>query len=228
MMKIIQLNNPFTSWLIRVTTMATFCFGIILLSTAPVSNGKTQIDAEKLIFDFAGQDLADYWLVVNDGVMGGVSESQLVFTPNGTALFRGNVSLDNNGGFASVRTYPADLQLDSYEGLILRLKGDGQKYKLRLRTGNYMDRIAYQATFQTQPNQWLELKIPFDQTVPVYRGYVIRDAPPLDSASITQIGFMISDKQTGAFELEIDSIKAYRQIVRTPSPNQAWGGAIPW
>ena len=70
--------------------------------------------------------------------------------------------------------------------------------------------------------------MPFRQTVPVFRGYVIVDAPQLDSAEVVQIGFMISDKQAGPFALEIDSIKAYRQFVTTPLFNQAWRGAIPW
>ena len=222
------LRNLSELWRKRLIVIGLLCVGLILMSGVSVSGREILTGAEKLIFDFSDPNGAENWLIVNDGVMGGVSQSQLVFTSNGTALFRGSVSLDNYGGFASVRSYPADYQLASYEGLILRVKGDGQQYKLRLRTDNYMDGITYQATFQTEPDKWLEIRVPFHQTVPVFRGYIIADAPQLDSAKVVQIGFMISDKQAGPFALEIDSIKAYRHSVRTPSFNQAWRGAIPW
>jgi NADH dehydrogenase [ubiquinone] 1 alpha subcomplex assembly factor 1 len=165
----------------------------------------------KMIFDFNSHDQAQDWLIVNDGVMGGASQSKLSVTPAGTALFRGNVSLENNGGFASVRTHPMAYQLADYEGLSLRVKGDGQQYRLRLRTDNHLEGIAYQANFQTQPDSWLNIWLPFAEFVPVYRGCIVPDAPKFDPARIVQIGFMISNKQAGPFELEIDWIKAYQK-----------------
>jgi monofunctional biosynthetic peptidoglycan transglycosylase len=165
----------------------------------------------KMIFDFSSPDQAQDWLIVNDGVMGGVSQSEMVVTPAGTALFRGNVSLDNNGGFASVRTYPTSYQLAGYEGLSLRVKGDGQPYKLRLRMDNPLGGVAYQADFQTELDTWLDIQLPFAEFVPVYRGHLVSGAPKLDQARIAQIGLMISNKQAGLFELEIDWIKAYQK-----------------
>ena len=41
----------------------------------------------------------DNWLVVNDNVMGGISESNIRFSENNTLVFQGRVSLENNGGF---------------------------------------------------------------------------------------------------------------------------------
>jgi NADH dehydrogenase [ubiquinone] 1 alpha subcomplex assembly factor 1 len=148
----------------------------------------------------------------------------MIVTPAGTALFRGNVSLENNGGFASVRTYPIAYQLADYEGLSLRVKGDGQQYKLRLRTDNYLDGMAYQASFQTQPDTWLDIRVPFVEFVPVYRGTIVPDAPKLDPARIAQIGFMISNKRAGPFELEIDWIKAYQENTQVPAPKQGCSG----
>jgi hypothetical protein len=165
---------------------------------------------EKVVFDFDTPDQVQDWLAVNDGVMGGISQSRMIFSSAGTAIFQGDVSLENNGGFASVRTYPVNYQLDDFEGLLLRVNGDGQRYKFRLRANDYFDGIAYQTDFQTHPDSWLTIRMPFDQFVPVFRGVVVPDAPPLDGASIAQMGFMISNKQAGPFQLEVDWIKAYR------------------
>jgi monofunctional biosynthetic peptidoglycan transglycosylase len=43
------------------------------------------------------------WRIVNDDVMGGISKSNLYLNSNGNLIFEGEVSLENNGGFASCR-----------------------------------------------------------------------------------------------------------------------------
>jgi len=223
-MKSLRLGKP---WVVRSILVGVFVLGVIMVSNLPVRGDKT-VSEEIVIFDFNNSNQAQNWLIVNDGVMGGVSQSNLVLTPDRTALFRGNVSLENNGGFASVRTYPADYDLADYEGLILHVKGDGHRYKLRLRTNNNLAGIAYQADFQTRPETWLRIRIPFEQFVPVYRGFAVPNPPELDRAEIGQIGFMISDKQAGPFQLEIDWLKAYRQVIQEPSVDKLWRGKIPW
>ncbi len=146
------------------------------------------------------------WLPINDGVMGGLSQSKMIATGTGTAVFSGTVSLENNGGFASVRAALEELDLSDYEGLVVRIFGDGKRYQLRLRTDNRYDGIAYQASFETADGAWEEIEIPFSSFLPTYRGRRPRGAPPLDAGKISQIGFMIADKQNGPFRLEIDWI----------------------
>ena len=73
------------------------------------------------------------WSIVNDGVMGGRSTSKISLTDERTALFTGFVSLENNGGFASTRAAFQSLDLSAYEGVTLRVKGDGRRYQLRFR-----------------------------------------------------------------------------------------------
>jgi len=163
----------------------------------------------RLILSFGTADEARRWAEVNDSVMGGLSQSKLVFTPSGTALFQGNVSLENYGGFASVRTYPYPYQLGGYEGMALRVRGDGHRYRLRFRIDANYDGIAYQASFDTVPDEWCVIRVPFADCKPTFRGLRVPSAPPLDSRLIQQIGFMIADKQEGFFKLEIDWVKAY-------------------
>jgi hypothetical protein len=67
----------------------------------------------KLIIDFRSPKADTWWEVINDEVMGGRSESRLTLTPHKTAFFAGILSLEDYGGFASVRTHPADRFDDS-------------------------------------------------------------------------------------------------------------------
>jgi monofunctional biosynthetic peptidoglycan transglycosylase len=163
----------------------------------------------KLILDFILPEEEKRWEIMTDVVMGGISQTQMFITPNKTAIFYGEVSLENYGGFASIRTRPQEYQLDGYAGLSLRVKGDGKKYRFRLRTDDEFEGIAYQAGFATQPGKWITVNLPFTEFIPVFRGRVVPEAPKLEAGHIRRIGFMIADKQAGPFTLEIDWIKAY-------------------
>jgi NADH dehydrogenase [ubiquinone] 1 alpha subcomplex assembly factor 1 len=87
-----------------------------------------QVVAERTLrtlFDFAGPEAAQQWQAVNDGVMGGVSDGRFRITDDKTLEFFGTLSLENNGGFASVRTKPGELGLSDGDELVVRVKGDG-------------------------------------------------------------------------------------------------------
>jgi monofunctional biosynthetic peptidoglycan transglycosylase len=164
---------------------------------------------EKIIVDFSSPDEQDAWEIVNDAVMGGVSSSRISIIGNTAALFQGVVSLENYGGFASMRSRPREFELSGCKGLLVRVNGDGKSYRLRLRTDNSHEGIAYQAHFSTEQNKWITVRLAFDAFIPVFRGRVIDDAPRLEINGIQRIGFMIADKQAGPFRLEIEWIKSY-------------------
>ena len=54
------------------------------------------------LFEF-DRAVAGEWIIVNDGVMGGLSSSRFTDSDSSFATFNGELSLENNGGFASVR-----------------------------------------------------------------------------------------------------------------------------
>ena len=175
--------------------------------TLPEEDASDMEPAGKMVVDFARAQPSS-WRAVNDGVMGGLSQSQLRGNDAGTAVFTGVVSLENNGGFASVRTLLGEVDLSECDGLAVRVRGDGKRYRLRLRNVDRFDGIAYQATFDTASDVWQVVEIPFASFLPTYRGRMPRDAPPLDISKIRQIGFMIADKQEGGFRLEIAWVRA--------------------
>lgn len=149
------------------------------------------------------------WRIVNDDVMGGLSESHFQINPDGHAVFLGNISLKNNGGFASVRNQEP-LNLLGFESIRLKVKGDGNRYSFRLKPDADSSNPSYwyEHRFETKEDEWSEIKLPFDAFEATFRGRKPEDAPQLDLRNISHFGFLISDKQSGEFRLEINKIEA--------------------
>lgn len=180
---------------------------LLLFGTLEASaSGDTMTRNEQLI-DFTDVDHSQ-WYVVNDGVMGGISQSGIRRTERQTGLFSGELSLENNGGFASVRAAVGERDLSGFHGIEMHVKGDGRTYQLRLRTNDSFDGIAYRAFFDTRQGEWLTLFIPFDKFLPTFRGRTLPDSPALNVSRIQQVAFMLADKTPGTFSLEIDYVQA--------------------
>lgn len=174
-----------------------------------------------IVFDFTQpqQSLNQIWGALDDVVMGGVSASGIESTPEG-ALFTGMVSTANSGGFASIRTRNFDppLQLSRYQGLELTLKGDGQRYKFLLRDEDTWDSVAYSYSFDTEADQWVTVRIPFTDLIPVFRAKTVRDGRSLNTQRIWSLQLMLSKFEydgalnphfsPGTFRLLIKTIRA--------------------
>ncbi len=165
----------------------------------------------KIMYSFDKTEEIERWRIVNDGVMGGLSKGQILLSDNNTAIFKGTVSLENNGGFASTRTTPRSYGLDDYDGIVLRVRGDGKNYQFRLRTDDRFDGISYRYEFTAEANTWMTIAIPFQDFVPVFRGRILEDVEPIDPGKVQQVGFLIANKQAEKFNLEVDWIKAYKK-----------------
>lgn len=161
-----------------------------------------------IIFDFAGLRDSTDWQIVNDDVMGGVSSSCFEILDGVGAVFSGVVSLKNNGGFASVRSLPARHDLTGCGGFVIRTRGDGRRYKFTVRTEMESGKPFYQAAFTTKRGEWEEHPFALKDFTPTFRGNVLTGVPPLNPAKVMSLGFLIADKQAGAFRLEIAWIKA--------------------
>ena len=183
---------------------------IVLLLVLALGGGDASLKDRTLV-DFSNAE-GPRWQAVNDGVMGGLSQSRLRVSDAGHAVFEGVVSLENNGGFASVRALLGATDLSGYEGLSVRVRGDGRSYRLRLRTDDRFDGIAYQAIFETAADEWHDVRIPFAEFRPTFRGRTPRDAPRLDPSKVVQVGLRIADKRAGEFRHDDEWIKAYLAV----------------
>lgn len=146
------------------------------------------------------------WFAINDGVMGGQSDSAPEVI-NDCLHFSGCISLANNGGFASIRSQQRH-DLSSASGVLLRVLGDGRSYQFRLYTNaTYQgSKIAYRVTFDTLIDQWLEIPVAFSELKPVFRGRTL-PGPAFSAGSVEEIGFLLADKRQGAFRLSVAWIR---------------------
>lgn len=149
------------------------------------------------------------WRVVNDGVMGGLSKGKIE-VDDGVMTFSGTLSLENNGGFSSIRTGSVTLDLSGAEGLVARVRGDGRTYQMRIGTdARYRGmEVSFMAEFDTRKGEWTEVTVPFGDFKGSFRGTKLKNAK-FDPAKVSRLGLLLGDKKAGPFKLEVDWIKTY-------------------
>lgn len=186
------------------------------------ASGSLKKAGDKILFDFTKptDEIKEIWGALDDIVMGGISESSLKLIPDG-GLFSGYVSTANSGGFVSVRTrnFEPALDLSEYQGIELRVKGDGKRYKFIIRCNDGWDSVGYCYSFDTVYNIPITIRIPFAELIPVFRAKTLKDGKPFNSSQVFSLQLMLSKFeydgalnpkfQPGLFQLEIESIKAY-------------------
>jgi len=167
-------------------------------------------DTPKVLLDFSGADAIKDWQTINDGVMGGVSEGKFKITDKKTLEFFGTLSLENNGGFASVRTKAKKFGLEKGETLVVKVRGDGREYSLNLYPNKPLIAFSYRATVQTKKDEWIEIKLPLDKFEATSFGRPVKDAGPVNPEEINALGLMLGDKKAGPFKMEVEWIKVER------------------
>ena len=174
-------------------------------AAVPVAANKAA--AGRMIFAFDDASEVRRWFTVLDGVMGGLSTGRIA-AGSGTLVFDGATSLENNGGFSSMRVDLADGLFDGFDAVKLRVKGDGREYRLGAKAGRGAGAGGYWAPFATEKNRWIEVVVPVAELERHFMGQ--RLPGRLDPADLKSLEFYIYDKKAGPFRLEIDTIEAVR------------------
>jgi hypothetical protein len=156
-----------------------------------------------MLYDFNSNSSIADWQVVDDVVMGGRSDGRFSISEEGNGVFQGTVSLENNGGFSSVR-HELNTKVTDQTKIKLTLKGDGDAYQFRLKSSPY-DRHSYISEFQTT-GDWQEVVIPLSSMYPAFRGNKL-SIPNFNSTQITEMAFLIGNKKPQTFRLEISKIE---------------------
>lgn len=156
------------------------------------------------LYNFNTESKAKDWLIVDDVVMGGRSDGNFYVNEKGYGVFEGEISLENNGGFSSVRHNCKTVDVSHYSKIRIRVKGDGNRYQLRLKSkrGAY---YSYAAYFQSS-NSWEDIDIAFEAMAPVFRGRQV-DIPNFQGDTIEEVAILIGNKKAQTFKLEIDKIE---------------------
>ncbi|KAF9875996.1 complex I intermediate-associated protein 30 [Colletotrichum karsti] len=185
----------------------------------------------KLLYLYGGDSPWDssLWVDSDDRVRGGMSQSHLHCESPEKAKFFGNLDITTLGGagFASQRTLGTlHLDLSEYDGVVIKvLESDSKKYTLTLKDeilpkgedGREQSTISWEYDFVSEEPG--EVKIPWDDFKPTYRGKPKPDAKPLDKASIKRISFMMRSffgEQEGDFSLTVEHLAAYSDRPTSP------------
>jgi len=185
-------------------------YGLVLLSSSGAKGADEPSAAlARSITEFDGKDGMN-WQVVNDGVMGGLSEGKLTPNQAGTMMFSGMLSLENNGGFSTFRSGDLKLDLSNDLGMLLRVKGDGRKYQVRLATDALFRgmEVSFAAQFATEKGEWIEVKVPFAAFKGSFRGLDLPEER-LDASKVRRVSILIGDKKQAPFAIELDFIRTY-------------------
>lgn len=160
------------------------------------------------IFEFSNNCNLQLWGVVDDNVMGGISNGQLLLDNQGIGVFKGHVSIENNGGFSSIQCRTKPVEINTLNTVVLRIKGDGSQFQFRVKN-KLKDRHSYTYDFKTT-GEWETIYIPLSDLQARFRGFRL-NIPNFNKNIIEQIGFLKSSKSEVDFKLELKSIGLTRQ-----------------
>ena len=157
-----------------------------------------------LIFDFDKLTNTQEWQIANDDVMGGKSSANFSINKEGHGVFEGIVSLENNGGFSSMRYRFDRRSIKDYKKIILNVKGDGAMYQFRIKSKE-TDYHSYISSFTTS-GSWQKVEILLKDMLPSFRGKNLNQ-PNFNDSYIAQVAFLIGNKKQQTFKLIIDQIQ---------------------
>jgi len=157
-----------------------------------------------IIFDFSSTSDIRNWRIIDDVVMGGRSNGNFSISEEGHGVFSGNVSMENNGGFSSVRYGMDDMHMKANSVIRILLKGDGKSYQFRIKHNRRYE-YSYIHEFKTS-GKWQVIEISVDEMYPVYRGRRL-DRPNFNYNTMEELAFLIGNGRPESFRLIVDKIE---------------------
>ncbi|NCA81377.1 MAG: CIA30 family protein [Opitutae bacterium] len=160
-------------------------------------------DDTHTVFDFSQDADVSGWEIQDDVVMGGVSQGQFAVNEEGNAVFTGNVSLENDGGFSSLQYGFDPVDVSTYRAIHIRLKSDGKRYQLRVESEKNV-RHGYAYDFETS-GDWQTVEIPFADMYAIRHGDRL-DLPNYPGQTLAHVQILIGNNRAESFQLEIDKL----------------------
>lgn len=156
------------------------------------------------LFDFTTESDISDWATVDDTVMGGRSSGSFRLNEAGHGEYTGHVSLENNGGFSSLRYRMPTIRIEGLTKAVLRVKGDGKRYQFRTKTSDY-DRHSYVTYFETT-GEWQEITLDLTTMKPQFRGRAL-DLPDYPAELLSEVAILIGNKEEQDFRLVLDWVR---------------------
>ena len=160
-----------------------------------------------LSFDFGRScEKCNDWFVVLDGVMGGLSTGVLEKKENSFVL-SGEVSLENNGGFASLRTPYTTFNLSDYNTVTIRYRSTGQDFAFTLNKYRRFWYPNYKTNLPITNDQWAEVTYALRDFEKYRLGRKLSGHPNNDDlAQIIRLGFISNTKAATSYTFEVDRL----------------------
>ena len=155
------------------------------------------------LFDFSASADISNWRIIDDGVMGGRSQGNFHINNDGHGHFTGNVSLENNGGFSSLRFSFKEMKVNDFSKICIVLKGDQRNYQVRLKSSRY-DRHSYTKSISTS-GEWQTIEILMSEMIPTFRGRQL-NMPNYPGEQLAEFAILIGNKRAEQFNIELDTI----------------------
>lgn len=157
--------------------------------------------------DFGDNKDGQNWRIINDGVMGGLSQGEGALTEE-SVLFKGKVSLANNGGFSSLKSPFQRTDLSAFSRVKVRYRSTGYKVALTLETSETWFRPYFKLMLDEPKTDWQTVEYDLSEFEQYQVGrktdYKLQKT---DLEQVLRIGFITSEKRAGDFEIEVDYIE---------------------
>ena len=181
-------------------------FFLVLMSCAKSTPPVSHIATEKVQF---ASDMTEPWRPLNDGVMGGVSEGE-VEMHDSSITWQGQTRLENNGGFASLRSPWGQHNLSDLDRIVVKCRGTGGPFKLTMETSQRWWMPYAYASFEPS-TEWQEVIIEASDLKwsQAQMGDLTSVRPSRDLGEVLRLGLMKYDGTAQPFNLEIQSISLH-------------------
>ena len=182
--------------------MITALVFLMAMATIPMSSSDSMIN-----FGRAAGGVQE-WIMISDNVMGGITASNLAYTDSSMVL-SGTISLENYGGFASVKTKFGRFDLSEYKGVRIRFKAVNQRFAFTLENSRNWTQPYLKGDFgSAKANTWTETTIYFKD----FNEYQIGEPTggkldPAQLKGIVRLGIITNEKKEGPFSLEVDYVE---------------------
>lgn len=160
-------------------------------------------DKSTILYDSKDQNNKRKWFVVDDGVMGGLSQGAIKLNDAENLDYSGTVRTENNGGFSSIRCSFNTVDASKFNFIVLKVKGDGKNYQFRIKDDKF-NRYSYITIFKTSV-EWETIKIKLTDFYPSFRGNRL-NRPNYNGKQMEEIAILIGNKTKESFLIEIEKI----------------------
>eukprot|EP00208_Stichococcus_sp_RCC1054_P007445 CAMPEP_0206149248 /NCGR_PEP_ID=MMETSP1473-20131121/37681_1 /ASSEMBLY_ACC=CAM_ASM_001109 /TAXON_ID=1461547 /ORGANISM="Stichococcus sp, Strain RCC1054" /LENGTH=205 /DNA_ID=CAMNT_0053546703 /DNA_START=438 /DNA_END=1052 /DNA_ORIENTATION=- len=177
------------------------------------------------LFTFASAEHLKQWNVFTDAEAGGSTNAKFENILNargqGTAAFQGQMSRATNpesrlqrSGFCGINRLVENgpLDLENYDTLAYRVRGDGRRYIASLRTENWVvgdeSQDVWQAFLFARKNEWAEVEIPLARFLQTWKGRLVDNEEEMNPGRIVGLGISVAaspqEDEDGTFRLDLD------------------------